>query len=121
VVAFSSNVDTHYGQAGRLQVHLYLFFFASYQAQLGAMSLSTKLLSVMVFLTTAAVAAPTLAEESTLKEGAREVGRAVGTAAREVGDGAKKVGKAVGAAAKEGVEAVKEGAKEAKRAMQAEK
>lgn len=85
------------------------------------MSLSTKLLSVMVFLTAAAVAAPALAEESTLKESAREVGRAVGTAAREVGDGAKKVGKAVGEAAKEGVEAVKEGAKEAKRAMKAEK
>lgn len=81
------------------------------------MNLPTKLL----FLIAAVVAAPALADDSTLKEGARDVGRAVGSAAREVGDGAKKVGKAVGEAAKEGVEAVKEGAKEAKRAMQAEK
>ena len=58
------------------------------------------------------------AEDSSLKEGAREVGRATGTAAREVGKGAKKVGKAVGEAAKEGAEAVKEGAKEFKRAVQ---
>lgn len=83
------------------------------------MNLLTKLLRVTMFLIAAAVAAPALADESTLKDGAREVGHAVGTAAREVGDGAKKVGKAVGDAAKEGVEAVKEGAKEAKRAMKA--
>jgi hypothetical protein len=61
------------------------------------------------------------AEESTLKDGARDAGRAVGTAAREVGKGAKKVGKAVGEAAKEGAQAVgeaaKEGAKEFKRAV----
>ena len=82
------------------------------------MNLPTKLLFL---ITAASVAAPALADDSTLKEGARDVGRAVGTAAREVGDGAKKVGKAVGEAAKEGAEAVKEGAKEAKRAMQAEK
>ena len=61
--------------------------------------------------------APAMAEESSLKEGAREVGRAVGTAAREVGEAGKKVGKAVAGAAKEGAEVVKEGAKEAKRAM----
>ena len=83
------------------------------------MNLLTKLLRVTMFLIAAAVAAPALADESTLKDGAREVGHAIGTAAREVGDGAKKVGKAVGDAAKEGVEAVKEGAKEAKRAMKA--
>ena len=47
-------------------------------------------------------------DDNTLKEGAKDVGRAVGTAAREVGEGAKKVGKAVGEAAKEGAEAVKE-------------
>jgi hypothetical protein len=62
------------------------------------------------------------AEDSTLKEGARDAGRAVGTAAREVGKGAKKVGKAVGAAAKEGAqtvsEAARQGAKEFKRAVQ---
>ncbi|MET0536062.1 MAG: hypothetical protein ABW171_17735 [Steroidobacter sp.] len=81
------------------------------------MSLSIKLLRVSALLLAAGVAMPVLAEESTLKEGAREVGRAVGTAAREVGQGAKKVGKEVAAVAKEGAEAVKEGAKEAKRAM----
>lgn len=85
------------------------------------MKLATQILRVTAFLALAAVAAPGVAEESTLKEGAREVGRAVGTAAREVGEGAKQVGKAVGNAAKEGIEAVKEGAKEAKKAMQSDK
>jgi hypothetical protein len=81
------------------------------------MNMPTKVVRVMLFLAAAAVAAPSFAEESTLKEGARDVGRAVGTAAREVGDGVKKVGKAVGEAAKEVGQAAKEGAKEAKRAM----
>jgi len=81
------------------------------------MNMSAKSVRVLLFLAAAAVAAPSIAEESTLKEGARDVGRAVGTAAREVGDGAKKVGKAVGEAAKEVGQAAKEGAKEAKRAM----
>ena len=81
------------------------------------MHLSSRLLRISMLLLATSVAAPAFAEESTLKEGAREVGKAVGTAAREVGDGAKKVGKAVAEAAKEGAEAVKEGAKEAKRAM----
>lgn len=81
------------------------------------MKLTAKLLRVSMLLAAACVAAPAaMAEDSTLKEGAREVGKAVGTAAREVGQGAKKVGKAVAEAAKEGAEAVKEGAKEAKRA-----
>jgi hypothetical protein len=44
----------------------------------------------------------------TLKEGARDVGHAVGSAAREVGQGAKKAGKAVGQAAKEGGKAFKD-------------
>ena len=74
------------------------------------------LLRMTMLLLMAGVAAPSFAEENTLKEGAKEVGRAVGTAAREVGDGAKQVGKAVGDAAKEVGQAVKEGAKEAKRA-----
>lgn len=74
------------------------------------------LLGITVLALTVGVAAPGFAEENTLKEGAKEVGRAVGTAAREVGDGAKQVGKAVGDAAKEVGQAVKEGAKEAKRA-----
>jgi hypothetical protein len=76
------------------------------------MNLSARLL----LLIAATVAAPAFADESTLKEGARDVGRAVGTAAREVGEAGKKVGKAVAEVAKEGAQAVKEGAKEAKRA-----
>lgn len=50
-------------------------------------------------------------KEPSLKEGAREVGHAVGSAAREVGQGAKKVGKTVGEAAKEGGRAFKDAVK----------
>ncbi len=50
-------------------------------------------------------------KDPSLKAGAREVGHAVGTAAREVGQGAKKVGKTVGEAAKEGGRAFKEAVK----------
>lgn len=85
------------------------------------MKSSIRLLRATAFLLLAGMAAPGIAEENTLKEGAREVGQAVGTAAREVGEGAKKVGKAVAEAAKEGAEAVKEGAKEAKKAAKGEK
>jgi uncharacterized lipoprotein NlpE involved in copper resistance len=49
--------------------------------------------------------------DPSLKEGAREVGHAVGSAAREVGQGAKKVGKTVGEAAKEGGRAFKDAVK----------
>jgi uncharacterized lipoprotein NlpE involved in copper resistance len=49
--------------------------------------------------------------DPSLKEGAREVGHAVGSAAREVGQGAKKAGKAVGEAAKEGGRAFKDAVK----------
>jgi hypothetical protein len=85
------------------------------------MKLPALLRIVTALLLTAGLAAPVFAEENTLKEGAKDVGRAVGTAAREVGDGAKQVGKAVGDAAKEVGQAVKEGAKEAKRAATKEK
>lgn len=85
------------------------------------MRLPAKLLQITALLAFTAAAAPGFAEENTLKEGAREVGRAVGTAAREIGEGARKVGKAVGEAAKEGAEAVKEGAREASKAMKGEK
>jgi hypothetical protein len=78
-------------------------------------------LRITAVLLTLGLAAPAFAEENTLKEGAKEVGRAVGTAAREVGDGAKQVGKAVAEAAKEVGEAAKEGAKEAKRAATKDK
>ena len=50
-------------------------------------------------------------KEPSLKDGARDVGHAVGTAAREVGQGAKKVGKTVGEAAKEGGRAFKDAVK----------
>jgi hypothetical protein len=50
-------------------------------------------------------------KDPSLKEGAREVGHAVGSAAREVGQGAKKAGKAVGEAAKEGGKAFKDAVK----------
>jgi hypothetical protein len=49
--------------------------------------------------------------DPSLKEGAREVGHAVGSAAREVGQGAKKVGKTVGEAAKEGGRAFRDAVK----------
>jgi uncharacterized lipoprotein NlpE involved in copper resistance len=49
--------------------------------------------------------------DPSLKEGARDVGHAVGSAAREVGQGAKKVGKTVGEAAKEGGRAFKDAVK----------
>jgi hypothetical protein len=49
--------------------------------------------------------------DPSLKEGARDVGHAVGSAAREVGQGAKKVGKTVGEAAKEGGRAFRDAVK----------
>jgi hypothetical protein len=60
------------------------------------------------------------AEESKLKETSKEVGNAIGTAAREVGHGTKKVtkdvGKAVSEAARETGHAFRDGAKELKKA-----
>jgi hypothetical protein len=50
-------------------------------------------------------------KEPSLKEGARDVGHAAGSAVREVGQGAKKAGKAVGEAAKEGGRAFKDAVK----------
>jgi hypothetical protein len=73
------------------------------------------LAAILVLASTASVA-----EESKIEAGAKKVGHAVGTAAREVGQEAKKFGKAVGEAAKEGVVAVKEGGKELKRAAKGE-
>ena len=81
------------------------------------MTILMRSMQLIPLLLMVASAAPVSAEENTLKEGAREIGHAVGTAAKEVGEGAKKVGKAVGKAAKEGAEAIKEGVKEAKQEM----
>lgn len=50
-------------------------------------------------------------KDPSLKEGAREVGHAAGSAAREVGQGAKKAGKAIGEAAKEGGKAFRDAVK----------
>jgi hypothetical protein len=50
-------------------------------------------------------------KQPSLKQGAREVGNATGSAVREVGQGAKKAGKAVGEAAKEGGKAFKDAVK----------
>jgi hypothetical protein len=72
-------------------------------------------LSLRLFVAMLAVVAVGCAsndgKDPSLKEGAREVGHAVGTAAREVGQGAKKAGKAVGEAAKEGGKAFKDAVK----------
>ena len=46
-------------------------------------------------------------QEVSLKDGAKDAGHTIGTAAREVGQGAKKVGKAIRQAAKEGRSALK--------------
>ena len=86
------------------------------------MSNIKRYMQVFAIAALAFVAGCASAEDSTLKEGARDAGRAVGTAAREVGKGAKKVGKTVGEAAKKGAktvsEAAKAGAKEFKHAVQ---
>ena len=58
--------------------------------------------------------------DTTVKEDAKDVGRAVGSAVREVGQGAKEVGKAIGHATVEGVEAAKEGGRELKKAVKGE-
>ena len=64
------------------------------------------------------------AKGESVKEDAREAGRAVGSATREVWQGAKKAGKEVGHEAKKAGQAVggaaKEGAKEFKRALKGE-
>ena len=49
--------------------------------------------------------------DPSLKESARDAGKAIGTATREIGKGAKKAGKAIGEAAKEGGKAFKEAVK----------
>ena len=46
--------------------------------------------------------APAVAEEASLKDGAKKAGHATGSVAREIGHGAKRAGKAIGGAAKEG-------------------
>jgi len=75
---------------------------------------------VVIVMASFMAGASARAEDSTFKQGAREVGHDLGAAARKVGHGAKKAGKAVGHAAKEGAQAVKEGGKEFARALKGE-
>jgi effector-binding domain-containing protein len=71
-----------------------------------------------------ALAGGVRAEESKVKETAKEVGHTVGTAAREVGQGTKKVTKKVGEkateVARETGHAFRDGAKELKKAVTSE-
>lgn len=68
------------------------------------------------------------AEETSIKDDAKQAGKTVGSAVREVGQSAKKAGKEIGPAAKRagkaisqaaknGVQAVKQGGKSVKRAV----
>jgi hypothetical protein len=67
------------------------------------------------------LALPAGAEDSTLKQDAKQAGHAVGSAVHEVGHGAKKVGKEIGHGAKEAGKAIgsaaREGGKEFHRAI----
>jgi hypothetical protein len=74
------------------------------------MHLFRKVLAAMLLLAVIGCAA-NKSPDTSLKDGARDVGHAVGSAAREVGQGAKKVGKTVGEAAKEGGRAFKDAVK----------
>jgi hypothetical protein len=78
-----------------------------------------------------AALAPAYGEESSIKEGVKNAGHAIGSAARQVGHDAKKaskeigpatkrVGKSIGNAAKEGVAAMKNGGKKVKHAVTGE-
>jgi hypothetical protein len=71
---------------------------------------------------------PIYAEETSIKDNVKQAAKAVGSAAREVGQDAKKAakeigpaakraGKAISQAAKNGVQAVKEGGKNVKHAI----
>lgn len=61
-----------------------------------------------------------LAEESTLKEGAKKVGQETGEVVRKVGEETKEFGKAVAATAREVGHATRDGAKEFAKAVKGE-
>lgn len=75
-------------------------------------------------LATASSFADDTSVKQDVKEGAKETGRAVGTAAREVGHGTRKVTKEVGHAVKDAAKttghAFRDGAKEFKKAVKGE-
>jgi hypothetical protein len=61
-----------------------------------------------------------LAEESTLKEGAKKVGQETGQVVRKIGEGGKEVGKKVAETAREVGHATRDGAKEFAKAVKCE-
>ena len=71
-------------------------------------------LGAWLWLVTMLVLSPVRAEDSSFKNGAREAGRATGSAVREVGQGAKQVGKEIG-------QGVREAGREFRRAVKGEK
>ena len=80
--------------------------------------------NLAVAATALVLTATAFAEDSKVKQEAKEAGKAVGEAAREVGHGTKKVtkevGKTVAEAARETGHAFRDGAKELKKAVQGE-
>jgi hypothetical protein len=83
-----------------------------------------RLAGVGVLLVISGVGAPAAAEDSSLKQEARQAGHAVGSAVRELGHGAKKIGKEIGHGARDAGKAVgtaaKEGGREFHRAIKGE-
>lgn len=61
-----------------------------------------------------------LAEESTLKEGAKKVGQETGQVVRKIGEGGKEIGKKVAETAREVGHATRDGAKEFAKAVKGE-
>lgn len=61
-----------------------------------------------------------LAEESTLKEGAKKIGQETGEVVRKIGEGGKEVGKKVAETAREVGHATRDGAKEFAKAVKGE-
>lgn len=82
-----------------------------------------KSFSAVALVAAGLLAAPALSAE-TLREGARDAGRATGSAVRDVGQGAKKVGKEIVEGTKEAGKAVgsaaREGGREFKKAVKGE-
>lgn len=80
----------------------------------------TRIITSALVLTLMGTLGTALAEESTLKEGAKEVGHATGKAVRQVGEAGKQVGKKVAETAREVGHASRDGAKEFAKAVKGE-
>lgn len=76
----------------------------------GARSLHVSSLGLAIFCLLAGAVA--VAEEESLKQGAKRAGHTVGTVVHEIGQGAKQVGKEIGQGAKQVGKTVGEAAKE---------